>query len=196
MHHIEPGTDGKERIHPENVAEWHEWLAINHATKQGVWVVYWRKDSGRTPVPYEAIVMECLRYGWIDAITKRLDDDRTMQYCAPRKPGSGWARTNKLRIAELEKNNQMEPSGTAVIAAAKADGSWTLLDDVEDLIVPTDLAHALTQRPGSREHWDSFPPSARKLMLSQIAFAKRATTRAARIEHIANAAAAGERGYR
>lgn len=196
MHPIEPGTDGKERIHPEDVAEWREWLAQNHATSPGVWVAYWRKESGRTPMPYEAIVVECLRYGWIDAITKRLDDDRTMQYCAPRKPGSGWARTNKRRIAELEKSGQMESPGAAVIAAAKADGSWSLLDDVEDLIVPADLADAFVQRPGSREHWDAFPPSARKLMLSQIAFAKRPPTRAARIVRIADAAAAGERGYR
>lgn len=195
MHRIEPAPDGKPRIHPEDAAEWRQWLVGNHATSPGVWVTYWRKQSGRVAVPYEAIVMECLSFGWIDAITKRLDSDRTMQYCAPRKRGSGWARTNKQRIAELERTGRMAPAGAAVIAAAKADGSWSILDDAEDLIVPDDLAQAFALRAGSRDHWDSFPPSARKLMLTQIAFAKRAPTRAARVERIADAAAGGKRAY-
>lgn len=192
---IEQGTDGKERIHPADASEWRQWLADNHATSPGVWVAFWRKQSGRAGMPYEDVVLECLCYGWIDAITKRLDNDRTMQYCAPRKRGSGWARTNKVRIGQLEAAGRMAPPGRAVIAAAKADGSWNLLDDAEDLIVPDDLDRAFALRPGAREYWDGFPPSARKLMLTQIAFAKRAPTRAARIERIAAAAAVGERAY-
>lgn len=89
----------------------------------------------------------------------------------------------------------MTAAGAAVIAAAKADGSWTLLDDVEDLVVPDDLGAALAARPGAREYWDGFPPSARKFMLAQLVLAKRAHTRETRIVRIADAAARGERGY-
>ena len=87
----------------------------------------------------------------------------------------------------------MQPPGRALIDAAKADGSWTLLDDVEDLVVPPDLAEAFARHPGSREAWDAFPPSPRKLMLMWVVTAKRPETRASRIDQIAAAAAEGER---
>ena len=88
-----------------------------------------------------------------------------MLYFARRRPGSGWARTNKERIARLEAEGAMLPAGQAVVDRARADGSWTLLDSVEDLVVPDDLAAALARDPGAREHWDRFTPSARKQIL-------------------------------
>ena len=192
---IDPAADGALRIHPESSDEWRAWLAEHHAAAPGVWVAFWRRQSGRESVPYDDLVRQALCFGWIDAITKRLDEDRTMQYFAPRKPGSMWARTNKARLAELEAAGLMEPAGRAVVQRAQADGSWTLLDDVEELIVPDDLAAALDARPGARDHWDAFPPSARKFALTQLVLAKRETTRAARIERIADAAASGQRAY-
>ncbi|MFW2513562.1 YdeI/OmpD-associated family protein [Demequina sp. SO4-13] len=195
MHPVEPAPDGAPRIHPESAEEWRSWLAVHHDTESGVWVVLWRKAAGRTGLTYDELVREVLCFGWIDATARKLDADRTLQYCAPRKRGSGWARTNKARIAELEAQGRIAPPGAAVIAAAKADGSWTLFDEVEALLVPADLVTALDKHPGARETWDSFPPSARKFMLSQIVLAKRPETRAARIGRIADAAARGERGY-
>ncbi|WP_062297160.1 YdeI/OmpD-associated family protein [Demequina maris] len=193
MHPIEPGEDGARRIHPEDADEWRAWLAAHHTDTTGVWVATWRKASGNVGLTYDELVRQALCFGWIDAVTRKLDDDRTLQYCAPRKRGSGWARTNKARLEELEEAGLVMPAGAAVIAAAKADGSWTLLDDVEDLIVPADLAAALAARPGAREHFDGFPPSARKQMLAHVALAKRPATRDARIAAIADAAARGER---
>ncbi len=193
MHPVEPGDDGVPRIHPEDAGEWRAWLETHHADAAGVWVATWRKASGNVGLTYDELVRQALCFGWIDAVTRKLDDDRTLQYCAPRKRGSGWARTNKARLEELEEAGLVTPAGAAVIAAAKADGSWTLLDDVEDLIVPADLAAALAARPGAREHFDAFPPSARKQMLAHVAMAKRPATREARISSIADAAARGER---
>ncbi|WP_062134707.1 YdeI/OmpD-associated family protein [Demequina aestuarii] len=195
MHPVEPDPAGKLRIHPEDAAEWREWLAAHHATADGVWVVLWRQASGRTGLTYDELVREALCFGWIDATARRLDADRTLQYCSPRKRGSGWARTNKARIAELEAEGRITAAGAAVIAAAQADGSWTLWDDVEALVVPEDLRVALEARDGAAEHWNGFPPSARKLMLAQLVLAKRAPTRADRVTRIADAASRGERGY-
>ena len=80
-----------------------------------------------------------------------------------------------------------------MIAAAKADGSWTLLDAVEELVVPDDLIAAFDRHPGSQAHWDGFPPSARKAILTWIVTAKRSETRAGRVEETAVRAARGER---
>jgi uncharacterized protein YdeI (YjbR/CyaY-like superfamily) len=87
----------------------------------------------------------------------------------------------------------MEPAGTAAVTAAKDSGMWTLMDDVEDLVVPDDLSEAFDRYDGARDHWDRFPPSARKQMLAWIVLAKRPATRHDRIAEIARRAAKGQR---
>jgi uncharacterized protein YdeI (YjbR/CyaY-like superfamily) len=112
-----------------------------------------------------------------------------MLWFTRRKAGSGWARTNKERIVRLEAEGRMTPAGRALIDAAKTDGSWTLLDDVENLIVPDDLAAAFDRHPGSRQNFEAFPPSARRAILEWIVQARREATRAARLEESARLAA-------
>ena len=124
-----------------------------------------------------------------------VDDERTRLLFTPRRRGSGWSRPNKQRVERLEADGLMAPAGAAVIAAAKADGSWTRLDDVEDLVVPVDLDAAFRRHDGSRAQWDGFPRSARRSILERIVTAKRDETRATRIEETASLAARGERAH-
>ena len=194
-HHPVMGTtkqDG-ERVSAESAAEWAEWLAAHHTRTTGVWLVTRRARSGQASLGYEDSVIEALRFGWIDSTAGTVDDDRRELWFAPRKRGSGWARTNKRRIELLINEGRMEPAGQRLIDAAKADGSWTLLDDVEDLIVPIDLATAFDSLPRSRTNWDGFPPSARRAILEWIVQAKRPETRARRIEETARLAQEGKR---
>lgn len=181
------------RIHVETIEEWREWLAEHHDTETSVWLVTWRTVTGRPAPPYESQIVEALRVGWVDSTAKKLDDERTMLYFARRRPGSEWARTNKARVERLEAEGAMLPAGQAVVDRARADGSWALLDSVEDLVVPDDLAAALDGDQAAREHWDGFSPSARKQILWWIAQARRPATRAARIEQTALLASRGER---
>lgn len=181
------------RIHPDTSADWRRWLAENHNTSTGIWFVRWTKASGRTGVGYEEAVIEALAYGWVDSKAASLDADRTLQWFGPRKPGSGWARTNKVRIAELERTGRMAEPGARLIQAAKDDGSWTLLDDVEDLVVPPDLAAAFDAVPGSFSNWQAFPPSSRRAMLVWLVDAKRPQTRADRVGMVADKAGRNER---
>jgi uncharacterized protein YdeI (YjbR/CyaY-like superfamily) len=182
-----------ERLHPQTRAEWRAWLAEHHASSDGVWVVFWRPRSGRTGPTYEDAVLEALCFGWIDGKAARLDDDRTLLRFSPRKRGSAWARTNKLRVERLLREGLMTEAGLARIEEAKRDGSWTRLDEVEDLIVPDDLAAALAGHPGARERWDAFPRSVRRAALERIVLAKRPETRARRVAETARLTARGER---
>ena len=116
-----------------------------------------------------------------------------MLYVAPRKPGSGWSRVNKAHAERLIETGQMAPSGRAAINRAKADGSWSLLDDVENLVVPDDLAAALEARPPAPDEWGGFPHSVKRGILEWIVQAKRPATRARRIEETASMAQRGER---
>lgn len=181
--------------HPPHLQAWRAWLATNHATARGVWVASWRKASGRDRIPYEALVEEALCFGWIDSTVNILDDERGLQLMTPRKPKSSWTRLNKKRVAALEAQGRMTEAGRGAVEVAKANGSWTLYDAVEDMIEPDDLAEALDESPASRATWDGFPPSARKQMLWWVLSAARPATRASRIAKIVTEAEHGHRAY-
>jgi uncharacterized protein YdeI (YjbR/CyaY-like superfamily) len=155
-----------------------------------VWLVSPRRASDR-PVGYEDAVLEALRFGWVDSTQKPVDEQRSMLWFSPRRTESVWTRINKGRVARLEAEGRMEPAGRAQVEAARANGRWTIMDDVEDLVVPDDLAEALAARPGAREHFDGFSPSVRKQVLAWIVLAKRPETRATRIATTASMAADG-----
>ena len=183
----------RERVPAGTRAEWRRWLDAHHGSSPGAWLVSWRKHTGKPAIPYADAVEEALRVGWVDSLGRKLDDRRTMLYFAPRKPGSGWSRPNKQRVQRLLAAGDMGTAGLRVVEAAKRDGSWTMLDEVEDLVVPDDLAAAFDRHPGSRTEWDGFPRSPRRAILEWIVQAKKPETRAKRIEEAARLAALGER---
>jgi uncharacterized protein YdeI (YjbR/CyaY-like superfamily) len=184
--------DDAERLEPTTIEEWSAWLHEHHARPGGVWLVSRRKEAERA-FSYEDSVLEALRYGWVDSTVRPVDAERSMLWFAPRRSGSVWTRINKGRVARLEAAGLMEPAGAAAVAVAKETGMWTLMDAVEDLVVPDDLAAAFGRHPGSREHWESWSASPRKMILAWIVLAKRPETRAARIETTAEKAARGEK---
>jgi uncharacterized protein YdeI (YjbR/CyaY-like superfamily) len=185
--------DGRPMVGPFDRAGWRAWLIANHATSSGVHLVSWRTGTGRTSVPYADAVEEALCVGWIDSVGGRLDDERGLQWFSPRRSKSGWARSNKERVKRLIAAGQMLPAGLAAIEEAKRNGTWSLLDDVENLVVPDDLAEALAAHPPAREHWDAFSRSPRRAILEWIAQAKRPETRATRVAEAAERAARNER---
>lgn len=184
-----PGHDGRPMVHPETLDQWRAWLAVHHARGSGAWVVSWRTATTRPAVGYEEMVCEALAWGWIDSTAGTIDAERSRMWFAPRKPTSGWSRPNKARVERLLAEGRMQPAGQAALDTAHANGTWTLLDDVEDLVVPADLAAALAARTGAQAHWEAWPPSVRKLVLTQLVTAKKVETRTARIEKYADLAA-------
>jgi uncharacterized protein YdeI (YjbR/CyaY-like superfamily) len=180
-------------VHADDRATWRAWLEANHAASRGAWLVTWRPRTGHAYLEYEAAVEEALCFGWVDSTGGHVDDDRGKLYFAPRKPRSGWAATNKARVERLIADGRMASAGLAAIERAKANGSWELLDSVERLEVPEDLAAALDRLPPAAANFAAFPPSARKMMLGWVALARRPETRATRITQIAEAAARNER---
>src|SRR5438445_94414 len=131
------------RVHPKTAAEWRRGLRDNHETARGVWLVGYKAVTGKSRLTYDESIPDALSYGWIDSLNKPLDDERTALLFTPRKPGSGWSRTNKVRISRLLKEGRMEAAGRAKSAAAKRDESWTLINSVAALEVPDDLRKTL-----------------------------------------------------
>ncbi len=193
MTELEMAPDGRPMVGPFDRAGWRAWLIANHATSSGVHLVSWRRGSGQASVPYEDAVEEALCVGWIDSVAGRLDEQRSLQWFSPRRSAGGWARTNKARVERLIADGLMLPAGSAAIEEAKRNGSWTRLDDVENLVVPDDLAAALEANPPARKHWDAFSRSPRRAILEWIGQAKRPDTRARRVAETAENAVRNER---
>ena len=201
MVHVPPSASGHPPTwkfgypvyHPATRQAWRAWLETHQDDTPGVWVVSWRSTTGRDTVEYEAIVEEALCVGWIDSTVNVLDDERRLQLVTPRKPRSTWARSNKERVARLEAEGRMRPRGRRAIEVAKANGGWNLLDDVEALVEPDDLADALDEVPAARRAWEGFPPSSRKQMLFWVVSGAKDVTRQRRIKTIVERAARGER---
>ena len=162
-------------------AEWSAWLEEHADTSDAIWLTVWKQAAGPDALDYESAVLEAVCHGWIDSTVNGLDDLRFLMLVSPRKAGSGWSASNKARIERLEAEGRMRPRGRAVIEAAKADGSWTLLDSVEALEAPDDLLAALDEA-GVRELWEEQRPGRRKLVLTALVQAKRPATRTKRID--------------
>lgn len=183
--------DDLQRITAADRAAWRAWLAANHESSPGVWLVYSKKGSGTPSVTYDEAVEEALCYGWIDSRVNSLDEERYMQVYTPRKAGSVWSRLNKERVERVIAAGLMTTAGMAKIEAAKADGSWGMLDLIDALVVPSDLGAAFEAVPGARAGFEALPDSAKKQALYWVYSAKREATRSARIARTVAAAAEG-----
>ncbi|HZB78880.1 MAG TPA: YdeI/OmpD-associated family protein [Actinomycetota bacterium] len=181
-------SDGYEQVEVTARKQWREWLRSHHASSAGVWVTTYKKAAGERYVPYDDIAEEALAYGWIDSRRRSVDEERSQLLVTPRKPKSGWSRVNKERVERLEAAGLMTDAGREAIAVAKENGAWSALDDIENLVEPDDLRHALDADAQARRHWDAFPRSAKRATLDWIAAAKRDETRRRRVSETARLA--------
>jgi uncharacterized protein YdeI (YjbR/CyaY-like superfamily) len=173
------GIDDLPLVEAGDRAAWRAWLAA-HPDAPGAWLDVRRSKAG-AGLAYPDAVEEALCFGWIDGRSRPLQPGLTRQHFAPRKPGSMWARSNKERVARLEREGKMTEAGRRVVAAAQRDGSWNTLDDVDALVVPADLQAALAANDVAQERFTTFSPSVRRGFLYWVTSAKRAATRAQRI---------------
>ncbi len=177
-----PSFDSRlDEIHPKTRAGWRSWLATNHETSEGVWLIYYRASTGARRLSWEDAVREALCFGWIDSKVKPIDDTRYKQIFTPRKPRSVWSKVNKQYIDELVAAGLMTEAGTRAVEVAKENGAWSLLEPIDDLIVPPDLESALQRSASAREAYDALAPSAKRSMLYTLYSAKREDTRAKRL---------------
>ena len=174
-------------------AEWRAWLAEHHDRGAGLWAVLYKRHAAQPSLGVDDLVEEAISWGWIDSTPRKVDAERYALRVAPRQAGSNWSGLSKRRAAKAEAEGAMTEYGRAAIARAKSDGTWTILDDVENLVVPADLAEALAAHPPARAEWDGFPPSVRRGILEWILNAKRAPTRAKRVRQTAEMAREGRR---
>jgi len=190
---VSSGPHGYELLEVDDRADWRQWLERNHATARGVWVISWRSHTGKARLAYDALVEEALCFGWVDSREQPVDDERLMQLVTPRRAGSAWARSNKERVARLERAGAMALAGRKVVEAAKADGSWSRYDSAEALQIPADLGSALAANAAAARNFDAFTDAAKRTILRRLIDAKRPETRQKRIAETVRLAATNEK---
>ena len=179
-----------ETLNCADVTEWREWLEANGRSERSVWLVVHRE---RTGLNLAAAVEHALCFGWIDSKTVRRNERTTYQCFTPRNPRSTWSKVNRERVERLTAAGLMCAPGEELVAQARRTGTWDLLADAQNLIVPDDLRAALERDPRADQNFQTFPPSARRAILEWITLAKRPDTRARRIQKTVEQAAVGSR---
>jgi uncharacterized protein YdeI (YjbR/CyaY-like superfamily) len=166
------------QLHFDDREDWRAWLHENHDACGVVWLVFFKKHTGRKSVEYGAAVEEALCYGWIDSLVKRLDDDRYMRKFTPRNPKSNWSESNVKRVAKMIEAGRMTEVGLAKIPA---DLDPLTPPSKRPLELPAFFAEALAERPAAREFFDGLAPSYRRDFVHWVSSAKRESTRKRRL---------------
>ena len=159
---LDIAPDGKPMLQPRCRRACRAWLADNHATSGGLGGDAYKKSSGRQTITYDDLVEEVLCFGWIDSKPNKLDYDRSLLWLEPRMPKSAWSRPKKERVDRRLAEGLMSDAGLRMVERAKESGTWDMLNQVEDLVVPSDLAAAFDRHPGAAQQWESFSHSSRR----------------------------------
>ncbi|MFC2027470.1 YdeI family protein [Chloroflexota bacterium] len=173
------------KLHFINRDDWRLWLEENHAAQKEIWLVFYKKHTGKPSLSYDDAVEEALCFGWIDGIMKRIDDEKHAIRYSPRKNNSVWSKSNKKSVERMIKQGRMTEAGLAKVRAAKQSGEWQNATIREDLIeIPDDLIKALAANDSARKNFYHLAPSYKKQFIYWIMDAKREETRRKRIEEI------------
>ncbi|MEU6537673.1 YdeI/OmpD-associated family protein [Streptomyces sp. NPDC047000] len=170
------------------------WLGENHAVSPGIWIKLRKKGPGIVALDYAQALDVALCYGWIDGRKAKFDDEWWIQRFTPRTSRSKWSKVNRDKVAALVEQGRMRPPGQAEVDRALADGRWeAAYDSARTATVPDDLAAALAAEPGAAEFFGTLDGQNRYAILYRIQDAKKAETRARRIEKYVGMLARGEK---
>jgi len=159
--------------------EWRAWLEEHHATDTEVWLVFYKKHTGKPRVPYDEAVEEALCFGWIDSIARKLDEDRYAQKFTPRKDRSNWSAPNLERVERLITAGKMTPAGLAKLNPAPQAPPRRFESGDE---IPAFVTEALQTSPAALENFERLAPSHRKNYVRWIIEAKKEETRQRRLQ--------------
>ena len=185
-------TENFDKVEITSQQELRSWLMKNHGQSDSVWLVTYKKSEPSKYVSRWEVLDELICFGWIDGIRRKLNESKTMQLISPRRV-EHWAKTYKERAAKLIDEGKMHQSGLKAIEVSKSNGLWDFMDDVDNLIIPKDLANELSKVDGAEDFFNSINPSSKRFVLRWIKLAKTEKTRNNRIKKLAELSAKGEK---
>lgn len=176
-------------IYFKNKNEWHNWLAKNYDKANDVWLVYYKKHTGKPTISYDEALDEALCFGWIDSTVNKIDDEKYMQRWTPRRAGSIWSERNYNKIKKLAREGRMTKEGLDAakdVLSGKIKAEPASISD--DTVMPKEMEKLLKKNKTAWENFDKFSPSTKKLFYYSIESAKRPETREKRLKKALKAA--------
>ena len=164
---------------------WRNWLIRNHKKKKEIWLVYYKKHSGKKRIPYDDAVEEALCYGWIDSTVKKMDSERYVQKFTPRNRCSVWSQTNIERVRKMIKLGRMTETGLAVYDETRKEKRVSRARIVaRKLVLPADMRRALRLSDEAWKNFNGFSASQKKIYIWYVIDAKKPETRVRRIARV------------
>jgi len=187
VHHIQTVSEVSltkisEKLHITNKNSWRAWLKKNHDSKNEIWLVYFKKHTGKPRIPYDDAVEEALCFGWIDSIVQKIDDERFAQKFTPRKSKSKWSELNKRRARRMIKEGRMTNAGLTKIKEAENSGEWSKNRSVnKELVVPPYIKEAFAAKKKVLDNYNDLAPGYKRQIVGWISSAKKDETRMRRL---------------
>lgn len=174
---------------------WRQWLADNHRDVPEIWLVFWKRHTGRPTLDYGASVEESLCFGWVDSLVKRIDDDRYARKFTPRRRDSVWSALNRERAERMIREGRMTESGLDLVKKAGASGAWEAAvrkPEIETVEMPVELGAGLEASSSAKLFFEALAPSKQRMYRLWVGSAKRAETRKRRAGEAIQKLARGE----
>jgi uncharacterized protein YdeI (YjbR/CyaY-like superfamily) len=185
-----------ETIYLPNREGWREWLEKNHDNGSAIWLIFYKKHTGKPSIPYDDAVEEALCFGWIDSLIKRIDADRYSRKFTPRNMNSTWSVANVTRVERLIRQGRMTEKGLRLYQYARENRLLPDRSTQHKLPVPgipSWFHEALEKNPAARKHFDRLAPSHKRQYLGWIMDAKKAETRLRRLGEAIDMLTKGEK---
>lgn len=157
-------------------AKWHAWLASHHQSADEVWLVFYKKHTGRARLAYADAIEEALCFGWVDNIVKRINEASFALKFTPRRDGSRWSEVNKQRFRKLLREGRVTEAGLAKAPSA------TRKAPVEG--IPTAVRTALKGHPKAWNAFQKLSPFRRKVYVQMMTEPKKEETRTQRVREV------------
>jgi uncharacterized protein YdeI (YjbR/CyaY-like superfamily) len=170
------------QLYVKSREQWRSWLSQNHAKRNEIWLVFYKKAMGRPTIHYGAAVEEALCFGWIDSIIKKIDDNKYARKFTIRKDQSKWSELNKKRAGKMIKEGRMTEAGFSKIQIAKQTKRWDQHARPKiDFDIPLELTNALNKNHQAKENFEKLAPTYRRQYIGWINIAKKPETKKRRI---------------
>lgn len=172
------------KVTPKSRGAWRRWLESHHDSETEVWLVFYKRHTGKPTLSYNDAVEEAVCFGWIDGVRRRIDDARYMHRFSPRNLKSKWSATNRQRAARMERAGLMTEVGRKTVRAAKRHGTWQTPEPAleVDVSMPAELEARLKKNKKAAAFFASLTPPQQRQFTGWINMAKRAETRRRRVE--------------
>ncbi len=175
-------------LYVKDRSEWRSWLDKNSKNSEGIWLLYYKKSSGKPRIPYEDAVEEALCFGWIDSQIKKIDGERYAQRFTPRKPGSRWSALNVLRAKKLIEEGRMTAAGLVAFSPPDTRKAAPMPTQL-----PRDLEEKFKEKVKAWDNFNRFPPSYRRITIGWVASAKKEETKLKRLKQLIDFSAENKR---